>query len=251
MNYLIRKTIWSVMLAFAAFTTVPGRASEPVKHYEPTWNSLCTWKTPQWLRDGKFGIYTHWGVYSVPAQGPNATWYSVFPSWNHWPTSQINSSGRNTSFPDRAAHSSISHLFWLVSAQLRGKVAYQEKILMEGMTDQPATALVGLAKSWLNAPSVTNVFGGSCQGYEQGRRAYSFGWGIVPLRFQIAASDTNPIHNLCFEIKNWTGRTAEAALKINDVSQAPGPDFRQGVNIDTDGTYGLIVWVGMSANTIL
>jgi len=26
--------------------------------------------------DGKFGIYTHWGVYSVPAVGPNGTWYS-------------------------------------------------------------------------------------------------------------------------------------------------------------------------------
>ncbi len=25
------------------------------------------------------------------------TWYSVFPSWNHWPTSQVNSSGLNVS----------------------------------------------------------------------------------------------------------------------------------------------------------
>lgn len=32
--------------------------------------------TPQWLRDEKFGIYTHWGVYSVHACGPNTTWYS-------------------------------------------------------------------------------------------------------------------------------------------------------------------------------
>jgi alpha-L-fucosidase len=46
------------------------------KSYEPSWNSLSDRKTPQWLRDGKFGIYTHWGVYSVPAQGPNATWYA-------------------------------------------------------------------------------------------------------------------------------------------------------------------------------
>jgi alpha-L-fucosidase len=28
--------------------------------------------------DSKFGIYTHWGVYSVPATGPNGTWYSHF-----------------------------------------------------------------------------------------------------------------------------------------------------------------------------
>lgn len=44
--------------------------------YKPTWESLRRLPTPQWLRDGKFGIYTHWGVYAVPAVGPNATWYS-------------------------------------------------------------------------------------------------------------------------------------------------------------------------------
>lgn len=44
-------------------------------HYEPNWRSLRTHQTPQWFRDAKFGIYTHWGVYSVPATGPNGTWY--------------------------------------------------------------------------------------------------------------------------------------------------------------------------------
>ena len=43
--------------------------------YQPTWNSLRQHPTPAWFRDAKFGVYTHWGVYSVPACGPNATWY--------------------------------------------------------------------------------------------------------------------------------------------------------------------------------
>jgi len=34
--------------------------------YEPTWPSLRNHNTPQWLRDDKFGVYTHWGVYLVP-----------------------------------------------------------------------------------------------------------------------------------------------------------------------------------------
>jgi alpha-L-fucosidase len=46
--------------------------------YLPTWNSLRTHTSPQWLKDAKFGIYTHWGVYSVPAHGPNGTWYPHF-----------------------------------------------------------------------------------------------------------------------------------------------------------------------------
>ncbi len=46
------------------------------KVYEANWRSLKQHQTPQWLKDGKFGIYTHWGPYCVPAFGGNATWYS-------------------------------------------------------------------------------------------------------------------------------------------------------------------------------
>ena len=45
------------------------------KRYKPTWESLREHTTPQWFREAKFGIYTHWGIYAVPAKGPNATWY--------------------------------------------------------------------------------------------------------------------------------------------------------------------------------
>ena len=37
------------------------------RKYEPTWRSLKTHQTAQWMRDAKFGIYTHWGIYCVPA----------------------------------------------------------------------------------------------------------------------------------------------------------------------------------------
>jgi len=32
--------------------------------FENDWRSLKQHTTPQWLRDGKFGIYTHWGIYA-------------------------------------------------------------------------------------------------------------------------------------------------------------------------------------------
>lgn len=41
----------------------------------PSWNALMPRTTPRWLAEAKFGIYTHWGVYCVPASGPNVTWY--------------------------------------------------------------------------------------------------------------------------------------------------------------------------------
>ncbi len=75
-----RKTLpW--VFALAAFVLTAGGTTATEQLYKPTWNSLKNWRTPQWLRDGKFGIYTHWGVYSVPAQGPNATWYANKVYW--------------------------------------------------------------------------------------------------------------------------------------------------------------------------
>ncbi len=44
-----------------------------VKHFEPNWESLSQYECPEWFRDAKFGIYTHWGVYSVPET--ESDWY--------------------------------------------------------------------------------------------------------------------------------------------------------------------------------
>lgn len=40
--------------------------------YKDNWQSLMNHKVPDWYRDAKFGIFIHWGVYSVPAYGE---WY--------------------------------------------------------------------------------------------------------------------------------------------------------------------------------
>ena len=36
------------------------------EEYKPTWKSLDKRPFPQWFLDAKFGIFIHWGVYSVP-----------------------------------------------------------------------------------------------------------------------------------------------------------------------------------------
>lgn len=46
-----------------------------VKHFEPTWESLQQYECPTWFQDAKFGIYTHWGVYSVPLG--ESDWYGT------------------------------------------------------------------------------------------------------------------------------------------------------------------------------
>lgn len=35
--------------------------------FKDNWESLAQFKIPSWYREGRFGIFIHWGVYSVPA----------------------------------------------------------------------------------------------------------------------------------------------------------------------------------------
>jgi alpha-L-fucosidase len=41
--------------------------------FRPDWESLTKYEIPEWYQDAKFGIFIHWGVYSVPAFGDE--WY--------------------------------------------------------------------------------------------------------------------------------------------------------------------------------
>ena len=40
------------------------------QEYQANWNSLNTREIPSWFHKDKFGIFIHWGLYSVPAYAP-------------------------------------------------------------------------------------------------------------------------------------------------------------------------------------
>lgn len=50
--------------------------NEEIAHgpFKPTWKSLSQNKIPDWFRNAKFGIFTHWGLYTVPEY--HNEWYS-------------------------------------------------------------------------------------------------------------------------------------------------------------------------------
>ncbi len=61
-------------MSLARRPPAPARAAgEPSGPFRPTWESLQGFRAPDWYLDGKFGIFIHWGVYSVPAFG--SEWY--------------------------------------------------------------------------------------------------------------------------------------------------------------------------------
>ena len=71
-----------VILALLVLLVTYGCASEDLfgtrkESYQPTWESLAKHKIPEWFKDAKFGIYTHWGPVTVGAEdGPGGVqWY--------------------------------------------------------------------------------------------------------------------------------------------------------------------------------
>jgi len=69
------KSIAGVLLAVLVVIVLPGcRGGDKTVTYEPTFASLEQVNpVPEWFKDAKFGIYFHWGVYSVPAYANE--WY--------------------------------------------------------------------------------------------------------------------------------------------------------------------------------
>ena len=72
------------------------------KTYESNWHSLDQRPTPAWFQDAKFGVFIHWGLYSVPAwgmPGEYSEWY-----WNRLTNATINKLGKPKWEPWRAFH---------------------------------------------------------------------------------------------------------------------------------------------------
>jgi alpha-L-fucosidase len=65
--------------AVSKYDAARGRILEDVEKanhdgpFRPDWESLKAYSVPEWYKDAKFGIFIHWGVYSVPAFG--SEWY--------------------------------------------------------------------------------------------------------------------------------------------------------------------------------
>jgi alpha-L-fucosidase len=51
--------------------------------YQPTWESVDKRPTPAWFQDAKFGIFIHWGVYSVPSYAPVVPGKLAYAEW-YW-----------------------------------------------------------------------------------------------------------------------------------------------------------------------
>jgi alpha-L-fucosidase len=77
----VKQSVWAAMCA-AWMAVVPAAAQSTVSaqgetmekgSFEPSWQSLLNYETPEWYKDAKFGIWAHWGPQCVPMDGD---WYA-------------------------------------------------------------------------------------------------------------------------------------------------------------------------------
>jgi alpha-L-fucosidase len=75
MNNMKAPILLAASLALSASLQARSLYSEPP--FKANWNSLKAHKDPEWFRDAKFGIYTHWGPITVGSEDCpfHAQWY--------------------------------------------------------------------------------------------------------------------------------------------------------------------------------
>ncbi|MGO9239391.1 MAG: alpha-L-fucosidase [Bryobacteraceae bacterium] len=71
---MLRRITFCLPLVAAALTA---------QTYQPTWDSLDKRPTPAWFTEAKFGIFIHWGVYSVPSYAPVLPGKLAYAEW-YW-----------------------------------------------------------------------------------------------------------------------------------------------------------------------
>jgi alpha-L-fucosidase len=79
--YLLVTSIYAMRILHAfALVALPLALSAQTR-YEPTFESLDRRPVPGWFEDAKFGIFIHWGPYSVPAWSPKGSYSEWYQYW--------------------------------------------------------------------------------------------------------------------------------------------------------------------------
>ncbi|MEO8370673.1 MAG: alpha-L-fucosidase, partial [Candidatus Solibacter sp.] len=81
--------------AAAPLALAAGRRAFAQNRFQPTWESIDARPSPEWYTDSKFGIFIHWGVYSVPAYAPvKSKGETMYAEWYWNSLNKANSSTR-------------------------------------------------------------------------------------------------------------------------------------------------------------
>ena len=214
-----------------------------------------TWQPPNRVPDNplkdacikRINFKSKWKVFAVYREGAQIkTWGAQEQSkhtadpfagpWNHWPVGLNPSDGRYAVSDDRVTHAAL------------GDADGTGNLIIYGFTDQPASSLVSLARSWNQPPTLDKAQGCESKGYDQAQRAYRLAAKAKPISFTLRGSKDSPIHNPCFVIENWDSDRG-SRVTINGKEVKVGKTFRQGIVRDTDGRRTMIIWLELESTS--
>jgi alpha-L-fucosidase len=81
------------VLVFISLLCLLGQLK--AQNYKPEWASLDKRPIPQWFTDAKFGIFIHWGIYSVPSWAPANADIGIYAKYAEWYWNRINGNENN------------------------------------------------------------------------------------------------------------------------------------------------------------
>ena len=167
--------------------------------------------------------------------------------WNHYPVQVIPSDGTRVVTYDRP-----TSMCPATFRELRHTDGNNiEAMVMYGLTDKQPGELTSLNRAWNFAPAVTDTNGCVSLGYEKRERAFKFVKTGASVSFKLQASKDQPLENPAFIIANWGSNDSNVTLKLNGQTKKRGADYQAGVELDTDGTYTLVLWLPLSATEIV
>jgi len=163
--------------------------------------------------------------------------------WNHYPVQLIPSDGTRVCTYDRPASSCPATFYEL--KHMHGNNI--EAMVMYGLTDKKPEDLTNLNRSWNYAPEVVDVEGCQYRGYEKRERAFQFSLRDNAVKFTVQATKERPLENPAFVIADWGGNDRSISLKIDCRAKTRGPDYKAGIEMGTDGSYSLVIWMAYSS----
>jgi len=163
---------------------------------------------------------------------------------------QTLSDGRTSLATDRAAH----FLGFPISTPPlnQGPDGRDYRASLYGMNNGPWSDLLGLARSWSQAPQLQITAGRARSlGYDRSERAYRLKAETAvkqTLDLVVAASPASPVRNLALVVEGWG--EASARLTLDGGAIPRGPRFRYGHRHTLAGT-DLVVWIETRSDTSL
>ncbi|MCF2947091.1 alpha-L-fucosidase [Paraglaciecola aquimarina] len=75
-NVILFSIYVTLFVSCTAYDDIKSTKIDPSQPYQADWISVKKHQTPDWFLNAKFGIYFHWGPYTVPAH--KTEWYSMW-----------------------------------------------------------------------------------------------------------------------------------------------------------------------------